>query len=197
MDTQWGATAAARSTTKPPPISDTVLVAAITALAGLGSAGIGAHLAHRRTQDTFAHERGLRDQEHVREGINAALNVSEDIFNLVLEAATRLEVGADPDEALAKLTEALNLEGKSARANRQLMFSLHRHDQLVEALDNHRRTLGKANNWLSDAAVGLFAFDKDQWKSKLTEIGRSYAAVIDLVSARVGTSLADDTAAPK
>jgi hypothetical protein len=59
-------------------VSDTVLIAAITALAGLGSAVIGAKTANQRAEETFAHERLLRDEDRVRAAIDTALEVAEE-----------------------------------------------------------------------------------------------------------------------
>jgi hypothetical protein len=78
-------------------VSDTVLVAGITAIAGLGSAWIGGRTANRRAAETFTHERRLRDEDLVRAAVDNSLNASEEELSLIMEIHAYLAAGVRDD----------------------------------------------------------------------------------------------------
>jgi hypothetical protein len=118
-------------------MSDTVAVAAITALAGFGSAGIAAYMAHVRTRDTFAHERNLRDVEQARERLSDLLDTGDELLQVFLNLQPELIVGMS-NQANTQLDKAGTLVAKLAHEIRRLMLVLTRRDQLVKAAMDYR-----------------------------------------------------------
>jgi hypothetical protein len=177
-------------------VSDTVLVAGITAIAGLGSAWIGGRTANRRAAETFTHERRLRDEDLVRAAVDNSLNASEEELSLIMEIHAYLAAGVRDDANAERIERAAALESDLAQRIRQVMLRLHRQDQIVGALESYRKKLFATRTWLAGLHEKETTPDQAQWKTSLNELADCYAAVLDATANRLESTIADDTTVP-
>lgn len=173
-------------------VSDTVLVAGITAIAGLGSAWIGARTANRRAAETFTHERRLRDEDLVRAAVDNALNASEEELGLIMEIHAYLTLGVRDDANAERIERAAELEGDLARRIRQVMLRLHRQDQIVNSFESYRKRLFATRTWLAGLHEKEATPEAARWKTSLNELADCYAAVLDATASRLGSTITDD-----
>lgn len=149
-------------------------------------------MSNRRASETFLHERKLRDAEQVREGVDAALEVGETELDLAMEIDTIVELDGDLEKALSKWGEAMNSNGEFIRRNRQLMLRLHRHDLIVQALEEYRTELFQVLESLYKIIDGDAAYeDEESWEIRFGNIAKAHAKVIDTAAQRLGNTLAD------
>jgi hypothetical protein len=127
-------------------MSDTVAIAAITAIAGLGSAVIGAYMSHKRTKATFAYERDLRDVEQARQRLDDVLDTGEKLLRVLMDLQPELVVGMF-EQADSQLDKAGALNTELAREIRRLMLILTRRDSLVKAVMDYKDSLGPVNRY--------------------------------------------------